>query len=273
MFASLANACNRFAIALSTVAALLFYGVRKINSISKSSPSRTFRFGFGAVDSRALLSSNSMPTDIIMLALIANLPQVLLSLLYFAYNGLFTAMLMGYEWTSYAYKRKGLRVSRRPFGAQRSTYFLQLPYRFGIPLVLLSGTLHWLVSQSIFVVAFDTYDEYGLLYHDDSMGTLYNSCGYSPIAMLAVIILGAFMVTAVVGFGYIPYKRGIPLAGSCSLVISAACHPEEQLDAKDTVLSQRKLQWGVASTGDDGVGHCAFSSEEIRPLQKGRVYA
>jgi hypothetical protein len=136
-------------------------GVKQINvtGSTKTPLIFRFRFGFGAVDPRAVISDSGFPTDMVSLALIANFPQVILSFLYFAYNGLFTAMLMGYEWTSYAYIRKGLRISHRAAGQQRSANFLQLPYRFGIPLVILSGTLHWLVFQSIFVVAIDVYDQ------------------------------------------------------------------------------------------------------------------
>ncbi|KAH7392189.1 hypothetical protein DE146DRAFT_661877 [Phaeosphaeria sp. MPI-PUGE-AT-0046c] len=152
-----------FMIAIGSVLGLLIWAVREVNYTAATSTSDVFNLGFGAVDARALISSSSFPTSIASLALIANLPQLLLSFLYFAYNGLFTAMLGAYEWMSYAHKRKGLRISRMPSGAQRSTYFLQLPYRFGIPLIIISGTMHWLVSQSIFVVAFDVYDELGEL--------------------------------------------------------------------------------------------------------------
>jgi hypothetical protein len=81
------------------------------------------------------------------------------------------------------------------------------------------------------------------------------------------------MVAAVVGIGFIPYVRGMPLAGSCSLAISAACHPEQGVGMGDSVLSEQELQWGVVSTSSDGVGHCAFSSAEVGPLVKGRMYA
>lgn len=202
----------------------------------------------------------------ISLVLIANLPQVILSFLYFAYNGMFTAMLLGYEWTSYASKRKGLRVSRVPSGLQRSTYFLQLPYRFGFPLVVLSGTLHWLVSQSIFVVSMDGYDRDGRPHGSSNM------CGYSPIAMLVVILLAIVMVATVIGFGYIPYKSGMPLAGSCSLAISAACHPDEEAKGKNSAIHEEKLQWGVVGTSADEIGHCSFSSTEVGPLVEGRMY-
>jgi hypothetical protein len=265
----------RFTITIGIVLGLLIWAVREINYTSVIGTSDVFHLGFGAVDARALISSAAFPTNMAALALIANLPQLILSFLYFAYNGLFTAMLGAYEWMSYAHKRKGLRLSRKPSGSQRSTYFLQLPYRFGIPMVILSGTLHWLVSQSIFVVAFDVYDEQGkpqtagVGWEHDAVD---RTCGYSPIAMLAVVIVGVIMLAAVVGFGFIPYKRGMPLAGSCSLAISAACHPEGRSKAGDMLLSEEKLQWGVVSTGVDEKGHCAFSDEVMGPLIKGQTY-
>jgi hypothetical protein len=253
--------------------AFLIYALRWINQIANTTTSDILRLSIGTVDPRTLISSGEFPTDMASLALIANFPQLLLSLIYFTYNGLFTAMLLGWDWSSYACKRKGLRISRTPSGHQRSTYFLQLPYRFGFPLVVLSGTLHWLVSQSIFLVAFDIYDEHGMEVGEDSYEVGTRTCGFSTIAMLAVIILGFLMIVAVVGVGFIPYKHGMPLAGSCSLSISAACHPGQHVAAEDTILSEQELQWGVVSTSVDGVGHCAFSSKEVGPLVTGRTYA
>jgi hypothetical protein len=252
--------------------AFLIYALRWTNSIAFTTTSYLLNLGFGTVDPRTLISSEQFPTDMASLALIANFPQLLLSMIYFTYNGLFTAMLLGWEWSSYAFKRKGLRISRKPSGHQRSTYFLQLPYRFGLPLVVLSGSLHWLVSQSIFLVAFDIYDKQGNEKDARSYEVGTRTCGYSPVAMLTVIILGFLMLVGIVGFGFLPYKQGMPLAGSCSLAISAACHPGQHLE-DDTVLSEQELQWGVVSTGADGVGHCAYSSKEVGPLVKGRTYA
>jgi hypothetical protein len=264
----------RFAAAIITVLCLLIWGVRRLNQSWLIDTPNAFRLGFGAIDPRTLISSNELPRDMVGLAVIANAPQIILSMLYHAFNGLFTAMLMGYEWTSYAHKKKGLRVSRQPAGSQRSTYFLSLPYRFGIPLVLLSGSLHWLVSQSIFVVAFDLYNDIGETITDVmEIKVMSRTIGYSPSAMLAVVVLGVVMVAAVVGFGFIPYERGIPLAGSCSLAISTACHPEQGVWVGDCVLSEQKVQWGLDNTSLDGIGHCAFSSAEVSPLVKGRMYA
>ena len=62
----------------------------------------------------------------INMILISNLPQLILSLLYTAVNGMWTAMLVGDEWNSYGIRRKGLRTTY-PVGHQRKTYWLSLP--------------------------------------------------------------------------------------------------------------------------------------------------
>ncbi|KAG9185441.1 hypothetical protein G6011_07985 [Alternaria panax] len=206
-------------------------------------------FEFGAVSPEASIQFKVNPPGLILNAVIANTPQVVLSFLHFNYNAIYTAMLMGYEWVSYAHERKGLRVTRQPSGAQRSTYFLQLPYRFNIPLMVLNGTLHWLVSQSIFLIAIDFYDAFGKPGTGTPKWELlgihnYKSLGYSPPAIITVIVLGGLMFISIVASRYIPYKRGMPLAGSCSLAISAACHPMEQGD-DGVSIAEQKLKWGV----------------------------
>lgn len=223
----------------------------------------------GAVDPRTTINFRS--EDLISNALTANTPQVILSLLYYAYNSLFTAMLMGYEWVTYSRQHKGLRVTHRPSGAQRSTYFLQLPYRFGLPLMALSVTLHWLVSQSIFLVAIEFYNVNGDMGVGSSSKRDFKFLGYSPLAIIAVLVLGGLMVISIIASGYIPYKRGMPLAGTCSLAISAACHPTDRVD-DDQSIGEKKLQWGVVSTGDDEVGHCAFSADDVEAVVKGKLY-
>ncbi|KAI4948952.1 hypothetical protein J4E91_005414 [Alternaria rosae] len=256
-----------FLLALITVMVLLKIGIDNLPSDTNFD-----EFALGAVDPRT--SIMYMPADLISNAIIANTPQLVLSVLYFSYNGLFTAMLMGYEWISYARKRKGLRVTRQPSGAQRSTYFLSLPYRFGIPLMVISGILHWLVSQSIFLIAIDFYDAFGNPAARPPPGNIawdYKTLGYSPSGAIAVLVLGGLLVISIITAGYIPYKRGMPLAGSCSMAISAACHPIEQVDGGENI-AEKKLQWGVVNTGVDGIGHCAFSAEEVGVVVEGNTY-
>ncbi|CAN9244589.1 unnamed protein product [Alternaria alternata] len=214
--------------------------------------------------------------SLVLKVVLANLPQLVFSFLYFSYNALLTAMLMGYEWVSYAHKRKGLRVSHQPKGAQRCTYFLQLPYRFSIPLLLLSALLHWLVSQSLFLMSIDFYDSLGRPgdyspYHFKFFG--YQTVGFSPPAIIAVLVCGALMTISIVVLGYIPYRRGMPVAGSSSMAISAACHLTAEDGANEGTASSEKLQWGVVTRADNGPGHCAFSPRSVEAPVKGRVYA
>ena len=89
--------------------------------------------------------------QVVASVLVANVPQLILSFLYLNLNGLLTSIFSAMEWSDFVLERKTLRVSN-PKGAQRSTYFLQLPYKMGVPLIVVSGLLHWLVSQSIFLV-------------------------------------------------------------------------------------------------------------------------
>ncbi|KAF2834550.1 hypothetical protein M501DRAFT_1000189 [Patellaria atrata CBS 101060] len=109
--------------------------------------------GFGEVKAIGLITGWKVPnigiSGLLINAIIANLAQPTLSFIYFTVNGLFTAMLATLELHDFVKHRKGLRVSTVPKKEQRGTYFLQVPYRYGIPLMIISILLHWLVSQSI----------------------------------------------------------------------------------------------------------------------------
>ena len=149
--------------------------------------------GFGATNARSLLG---MSSSLLSTVLIANSPQLLLSYLYFAYNGLYSCMLLAEEWSQHAYRQRPLRVTS-PKGTQRSTYRLQLPYRYSISLMIYSSLLHWLVSQSLFLVILNAYDTMGNRDRDNDIMT----CGYSPSAILVTLILGALSTIVALGFG------------------------------------------------------------------------
>ncbi|KAI9881436.1 MAG: hypothetical protein M1823_006650, partial [Watsoniomyces obsoletus] len=171
--------------------------------------------------------------------LIANLPQAILSFIYLHINGLLTSMFLASEWSGYSEERKGLRVSNpKPDTAQRSTYFLQVPYRVAIPLMVLSGVLHWLVSQSIFLAVVALYAPTGVLLSSVAVA----SCGFSPMAMIVVLGIGVAIVIVAASLGGLSrFPSGMPLAGSCSAAISAACHaPSWDVDA-----SLKTVKWGV----------------------------
>lgn len=244
------------------------------NSLTSRSMSHLWSLGFGNVNSETLITMNnnrdlSGSAGVIFTVLVANSPQILLSFLYFAYNGIFTCMLLAEEWSAYASKRKFLRVTSA-VGGQRSTYWLQLPYRYGIPLLIGSSALHWFVSQSIFLARVDVNDSTGA----EVPGIGISTCGYSPIALMFVIILGSIVVLLGIANGFRTARPGMPLAGSCSAAISAACHPPET----DVDASLKRVMWGVVAEESfkhlgESVGHCSFTSFKVEAPTVGKLYA
>ncbi len=85
--------------------------------------------------------------------LIVNSPQLLISFSYLFYNNILTRQLVANELVRFLRPdgKKPVRVSS-PRGMQRSSYFLSLPWKYSAPLMSLSILLHWLISQSIFLV-------------------------------------------------------------------------------------------------------------------------
>ena len=172
-------------------------------------------------------------------------------------------MLLVSEWAGYANDRKPLRVTS-PTKSQRSTYRLQLPYRYGVPFILLFGTLHWLVSQSIFLARVTVYTSDGVEDTDNSVSTV----GCSSMAIITFIPLATVVLLLSVLTGFRRYPPGVPLAGSCSAAISAACHRPEG----DTDAAEKPLMWGAVET-EGSIGHCCFTSFEVEKPVVGRLYA
>ena len=195
-------------------------------------------------------------------------------------------MLANREWAQYALKRASLRVTL-PTATQRSTYFLQLPYTFSVPLLIASTLLHWFVSQSIFLariavyrgdelVAVDRIQQYNNF--DTSYKGIVTAVGYSDSALLTSIGWGtALVVFILLVAGICTYPKGLPAGGTNSAVISAACHVRYGNEARgkmDMDVAGEPLMWGVTVPGSrEVVGHCSFSSGEVERPKVGFLYA
>ncbi|KAK6823888.1 hypothetical protein RU639_006492 [Aspergillus parasiticus] len=150
-------------------------------------------------------------------------------------------MALAHEWCQYAIQRKGLRVSAEPMGSQRSTYFLSLPYRYAIPFIISSTLVHWLISESLFLVMIEAYTVG--MERDPTNDTI--TCGYSAVAIVATISVGAVTLGALIGLSFKRFKSGMLVTGSCSLAIAASCHantnPTDLSREDESVLP---LHWG-----------------------------
>lgn len=89
--------------------------------------------GFGVIQSDAMLKE--LATTFVGMELLANTPQLPVSLLYFLFNDHFTRMHLAADYNNYALRRRPLRASF-PKGEQQSTFYLTIPYRYSLPLLL-----------------------------------------------------------------------------------------------------------------------------------------
>ncbi|KAF2737270.1 hypothetical protein EJ04DRAFT_510377 [Polyplosphaeria fusca] len=145
------------------------------------------------------------------------------------------------EWESYARYRKGLRVSGQSDGDQRATYFLQLPYRFAVPLIAFSILLHFLVSRVVSMVIIDRYvfdlvrEEWQLAERTENCGIY--QCHFSLLAMIVIIVVGGSLVLALMATSMRRLLTDMPAAANCSLIISAACHLPKGEDGYETSIT------------------------------------
>ena len=214
------------------------------------------------------LSQNT--EGILLAAIVANVPQVVLTYWYLGFNSIWTTMVAMAEWTRYVEgPPKGLRVSKPVAQSQqRSSYLLSVPLIWAIPSLIASALLHWLFSEMLFLVQLDIHNVNGEV--RQVISTQY----YSPFAMfLAVPLAAVILVVLIIVASFKRYPAGAPLAGCCSASISAACQPGQERFEEE--LSYTKLKWGVVdtSTTRNDIGHATFSNVDVGPLASGKLYA
>ncbi|KAF1833717.1 hypothetical protein BDW02DRAFT_569698 [Decorospora gaudefroyi] len=200
-------------------------------------------------------SSGIVPT-----LLIANIPQLGFSILYVVYTNIWNKLVVAQEFNTLTAAKKGLRVSDRPRGMQRASRFFSLPVRYALPLMACSAALHWLCSQSFFMVRIDGVDAQAHIDEHDQLVRL----GYSATGVIALIGVSVGMMVATVCTTFFRRLRTPLGETSMSVIISAACHirryePEPWL---------REVQWGDTTAVDEGgVRHCAFTTGMVdRPI-------
>lgn len=122
----------------------------------------------------------------------------MLSLIYVFSNGILTSMLAAEEWTSFGSVRSSLRVSDARQD-QHSTYWLSIPFKYGVCLLVSMTLLHWLVSQGVFVASLDFHSSrfaapgdlgsnfmpYNFVLKNDRIQT----CGYSMVPLICAMAL------------------------------------------------------------------------------------
>ncbi|KAL3465623.1 hypothetical protein BJX64DRAFT_285228 [Aspergillus heterothallicus] len=290
-----------YGISIIICISLLLYGLSAVGYFTPSDHTADgiWSLSLGAISPLTMITCAAAlwPKTLIPATLLANTPQLIFTILYFMSNSILTAMALATEWSAFAQSRRGLRVSAAPRGAQRASHFLSLPYRYGLPLLASSALLHWLISQSIFLVNIHAYDARMLRAPLDDLMTL----GWSPRAIVVGTVVGALLPAGLLVTSSRRFRSGMPVAGSCSLAIAAACHYSSKFAPKGLLpeeggnegvgMEAMGLMWGVEegelispeeSDGGDGDGdgdergeegrHCGFTGGRVYPPSDGVVY-
>ncbi|KAF9060837.1 hypothetical protein BDP27DRAFT_1429601 [Rhodocollybia butyracea] len=240
-----------FLLVLSIILGFIGYAIHQLSSVySLSGFSSLWQLGIGRTSSQNIITGWAIPTQgygaTVASVLLANLPQLIFSMIYLVFNSLCTKLFLALEWSSYAH-------SRKPSAS------LTLREISGPPT---SSIYH--SALSIFVVAVTFWD--GDVVDTSNSVT---SCGYSPVAMILTAIVGGSLILTSLAVGYFKHLQcDMPLAGSCSKAIAAACHPPE--DGSDPL---KPMKWGVVSKHpDSAIGHISFSSGEVSAPVPGCYY-
>lgn len=191
---------------------------------------------------------------LIQAVLIANSPQLALSMTYVMYNNVFTRLLVGREWAAQSTDYSPLRVTD-PRGLQRSTYRLQLPYRYSIPLIIISILLHWILSNAVYISIsqgsyyqdfLEGFESTSFIPFDPSLPTgSAVSVGYSVIALIVLASVVLIGLTMPLIWAQRRLPGSVTSVGCNSFAISASCHaspfakPDSELDVALCSVSNR----------------------------------
>lgn len=236
-------------------------------SLAPPTIANAWSISLGTVETQNLVLGANLPqlgaSAVLITALVANAPQALLSFLYMVYNTIFTLLYLGDDWdmfgaytgttksrfrfTSKKQTHRYLRVSN-PKGNQKSTHFLNLPYRYAIPLICVSGFLHWLMSQSLYLANISVIPRDGTLPRHDEITTV----AFAPQGMIWLTALALVMAAVVLGSGLRKFGGQMSIVGSNSAAISAACHLEMMPERRRREMVLRKVAWGeIPSSGTE----------------------
>jgi len=230
------------AIAVTTIGTYLWYRVAGGLSLSD----RMKRFGLGTEDPATSLVSGttgrpfqegvSFPVQVIM----ANLPQVWSTIAYLTWNNQITRIWLEKEWRSFyrSHQRPRVSINSREPGIQ-SARWLQLPYWVTALLMSISVLLHWLVSQTLFVVE--------IYFSEATLASVFH-LHFSPLALISVGTMAMVLVFGITFYYFIPIRTWMPLMAGSTRVVFDSC-----FQLPNTGLPRSGIGWGDISTTNERV--------------------
>ena len=279
---------NRFTLGIAAPMAVLIDSVTywKFKGLKLTLPT-ILHLGFGLKPNFIGLHTETKNYSLIQCVFLANIVHIVVSFLYLFYNNILTHQLVADQWARFLRPdgKKALRVST-PLGMQRSSYILSLPLAYSAVLTVAMVLLHWLVSQSLFVVQTIGFDTAGR----KMPPSIFNgsSVGYALLPIVLATVVGVIMVVALLVNSFARSHRLVPLEflawGSSSAHIESLCHrPHGDEDAHLFPLSIGVVvdSGGVSATGaarlafstDVGLGEPREGSLYILPVRKEKIHS
>jgi hypothetical protein len=229
-------------LSAATVAGLGYYSWNDV-AAGDSFIDRVRRFGLGTLDPATTLVSglNGTPyQDGISFSVqifIANIPQVWLTIGYLTWNNQISRIWLEKEWRSFYRNPQLPRVSydTKSDGVQ-SARWLQLPYWLTGVLMLVSTLMHWLVSQTLFVVE--------VYFENPNVMSVFH-IHYSPLAIISVGMIALALVVGITVYYCVPAKTWMPLMAGSTRVVFDSCVRLPRL-----ALPRGGIEWGDISAGN-----------------------
>jgi len=126
--------------------------------------------------------------------------------------------------------------------------------------------VHWFISDTVYLTGIDIYNHYGVLDQERSFTGLSMNGGWVVYLAPTIVVLQLVLVL----LGCRKLKRGMPLARTNSLALSAACHHAPD----DTDAALLPIMYGVINPShDDGVEYVGFSSKPVQNLEAEVAYS
>ena len=242
------------AISVTTVGTYCWYHV--VGGISLSD--RLRRFGLGTEDPATTIVSGTTGKPFQQglpfagQIITANLPQVWSTIGYLTWNNQITRIWLEREWRSFYRAHQLPRVSFNvdEEGLRRARW-LQLPYWVTGFLMSISILLHWLVSQTLFVVE--------ISFTNAAVASVFH-LHYSPFAIISAGSIATVLVFGITVYYFIPLRTCMPLmAGSTRLVFDSC------VSLSGTRFPRGGIGWGDISKGNDRMA--GFGPITVRMVQ------
>ena len=194
-------------------------------------------------------------TDIFAAVIMANIPQLCISIAYLLFNNQISRLWQEREWRSFYLRRKLPRTGIASGPGTRSTRWLQLPYLFSALLIGMSICLHWLASQAVFLV--ESYQE---TFHGMTI-----ILHVMPLPAIVLACIWTAIVIAISVIYFLPQRSPMPVMCGSARVVLASCNSLVE-------LSVDGIMWGDITDMPGSSKRKAGFSRTAGAIREGELY-